>query len=286
MSDIPSLRHHDHPNEFDVNPFLSEEEIAYGQQFLTDGYIIADTESREDLDRMRSFIVKTAAQALGVSVPKDDDAFLNHFGESLGEKPLNDARLHIIRTLGATKWFRLAYFNTAKKLLNTIAGNELAMQTRVSMSIQLPGDDSSLLPVHADTWSGDSPYEVVLWIPMVDCYKTKSMFILPPKEERKLNLNFKDFADRSAEDLFDSIRDHVTWLDIPYGKVLLFSQTLMHGNIVNEEASTRWTMNCRFKGLYTPYGDMKALGEYFAPITLKPASRMAMNYNLPRGFDE
>ena len=55
------------------------------------------------------------------------------------------------------------------------------MQMRISLSIQLPNDDSSLLPVHADTWSGVSPYEVVVWLPMVDCYKTKSMYILQEK---------------------------------------------------------------------------------------------------------
>ena len=55
------------------------------------------------------------------------------------------------------------------------------MQQRVNLSIQMPGDTSSLLPVHADTWSGDSPYEVVAWLPLVHCYGTKAMYLLPPR---------------------------------------------------------------------------------------------------------
>ena len=43
-------------------------------------------------------------------------------------------------------------------MLETIVGNELAMQLRVNLSIQLPGDDSSLLPLHSDVWSGDSQF--------------------------------------------------------------------------------------------------------------------------------
>ena len=31
------------------------------------------------------------------------------------------------------------------------------------VSIQLPDDDSSLLPVHTDAWAGNSPFEVVDW---------------------------------------------------------------------------------------------------------------------------
>ena len=70
----------------------------------------------------------------------------------------------------------------------TDVNNEIAMQLRVSLSIQLPLDDSSLLPVHADTWTGVSPFETVVWLPLVNCYKTKSMAM---KEEYRLKKNKK-----------------------------------------------------------------------------------------------
>ena len=47
------------------------------------------------------------------------------------------------------------------------------MQKGVNLSIQLPNDKSSLLTMHADTWSGDSAYEAVIWLPLVNCYKSK-----------------------------------------------------------------------------------------------------------------
>ena len=52
------------------------------------------------------------------------------------------------------------------------------------------------------------------------------------------------------------------------------------GNIVNTENETRWSMNCRFKSVFTPYGDKK-LGEFFEPITLRAASKTGMEYKLP-----
>jgi len=61
---------------------------------------------------------------------------------------------------------------------------------------------------------------------------------------------------------------------------LLFNQSLPHGNRVNLENETRWSMNCRFKSIFSPYGDKK-LGEFFQPITLKKVSELAMNYKLP-----
>ena len=45
------------------------------------------------------------------------------------------------------------------------------MQKNLNLSIQCPNDNSSLLPIHFDVWSGDSPFEINLWVPLVDCYK-------------------------------------------------------------------------------------------------------------------
>ena len=49
----------------------------------------------------------------------------------------------------------------------------------------MPNDSSSLLPLHTDTWSGVSPYEIVVWFPLVDCYKTKTMYILPANKLKR-----------------------------------------------------------------------------------------------------
>jgi sporadic carbohydrate cluster 2OG-Fe(II) oxygenase len=160
-------------------------------------------------------------------------------------------------------------------------GNELAMQLRVNLSIQFPGDESSLLPVHADTWSGDSPFELVVWLPLVDCYDTKAMYLLSPQNTSELKSRFRKAAGESSDALYQAIKNDVKWLPVRYGEVMLFDQALPHGNIVNKEPETRWSMNCRFKGVFTPYGDKK-LGEFFEPITLRAASSMGMAYRLPK----
>ena len=154
------------------------------------------------------------------------------------------------------------------------------MQLRINLSIQLPGDESSLLPVHADTWSGDSPFEVVLWLPLVDCYATKAMYLLPPQQSAELSQQFTERAGNSSENLYQAIKNDIRWLEVHYGEILIFNQALPHGNRVNEESETRWSMNCRFKGVFTPYGDKK-IGEFFEPITLRAASKTGMTYQLP-----
>ena len=135
------------------------------------------------------------------------------------------------------------------------------MQKNINLSIQCPNDDSSLLPIHSDTWDGNSPFEAVLWVPFVDCYKTKSMFILNAKKYVKFEKAYKKKEIKSANDLYSNLRPHIEFVKIKYGEFMLFNQNLPHGNVVNKSNETRISLNCRFKSLFTPYRQ-KELGTF------------------------
>lgn len=265
--------------------FFTDQEKKIAQQFLTDKYLITPAENMAALDGVRQQVAAAAAKAINQPAPSDAGHFLNHIHEMVTVAELNDVRLKVITEMNRDPSFRKLYFNTAKQMLTLLVGNELAMQRRVNLSIQLPNDDSSLLPVHSDVWSGDSPYEVVLWIPLVDCHSTKSMYITNAKVDAQIQSTFGQFRNKSSEDLYQHIEKDVTFLNVPYGSVLLFSQNVMHGNRVNRENETRWSMNCRFKSVLSPYRG-KTMGEFFEPITIRPLTRLGMEYRLPEGFYE
>ena len=260
--------------------FTSEADDRTGREFVERGYAIAPAEDRAALDAIRDFIAATAAVHLGIARPADAGAFLDGIAAQVDVERLNALRLAIIDALANAAWFRAAYFATARTLIERIVGNELAMQRSLGLSIQLPQDESSILPLHSDAWSEDSPYEVVLWIPFVDCRRTKSMFLLPPDADRRWRERIAEFAGAGVEALYRAVEPELEWLEVPYGNVLLFTHTMMHGNRVNVEPTTRWSINIRFKGLFTPYSD-KQLGDFFDPIVVRPASRVGLGYRLP-----
>ncbi len=248
--------------------------------FLRDGYVLFAVEDAGALSAIRERVVALAASYLGSEQVSDDAAFLNTIHERVAPEDLNALRLHVFEGMNKEPWFRAAYFSLARRIIEQLVGNELAMQLRVNLSVQLPNDDSSLLPIHADVWNGDSPYEIVLWLPMVDCFDTKSMYILPRGASERHHRTFTDAMGRSSGDLFEAVRPELDWLSIKFGQACIFSQNLMHGNIVNGEGETRWSMNCRFKSLLSPYADKK-LGEFFSPISIRPVTRMGASYRLP-----
>lgn len=263
--------------------FLTDRERLLCSQFLERGYVVAPSADREALDRIRDFVAATTAATLGLPPPEDPGAFLDTIGERLSVEALNDTRLTLIEALQSSPWFREAYFACGRELLETLVGNELAMQRGLGFSIQLPGDETSVLPLHSDAWSEDSPFEVVLWIPLVDVFRSKSMFVLSLEADARWRTRLHEFSTRSVEEFTEAAKDDLRYLDIPYGSVLVFTHTIMHGNRVNREATTRWSINIRFKSLFTPYSD-KQLGDFFDPITIRPATRIGVSYALPPGF--
>lgn len=255
--------------------YYSKEEEKTIKSFNENGYIIFKLENKNNLNKIKKFFVDEITK---INKKKISGEIFNNFHKYIDPSKLNMFRMNLYSRFNNTKYKKL-YFELAKKKLELICGNELAMQRKINLSIQMPNDDSSLLPIHSDVWSGCSPYEVVLWIPLVDVKKTKSMFILPKKINEYYYKNFYKY--KNSDSLQKSINSKIKWLKINYGEGLIFSHSLLHGNKINLTKETRWSFNCRFKSLMSPY-DMKDLAETFLPINIRPATNLGINYAHPK----
>ena len=256
--------------------FLNQIEKKKNKVFLDKGYIISKVENISSLKYISSLITKSVNQQIKENVFLD----LNTIHKKISIQELNNFRLTIINKINKDKLLRYHYFNIAREALYILAGNELMMQKNINLSIQFPNDNSSLLPIHSDVWSGDSPYEINLWIPLVNCYKTKSMYILEQKDYRSFKKDMERKNYSSSEDIYKLVKNKIKWLTVNYGQFLIFNQGLPHGNVINTEKESRWSMNCRFKSFFSPYGDKK-IGEFFLPITTRAMSEIGMNFEYP-----
>ncbi len=261
--------------------FLSKLEKKISQEYLKNGYVIKNIDNMESLNWIRDYFCKIIYSTIPRSKKEKNKYILDNIHKYIKVSDLNKFRLDIFNKINSNEKFRENFYKISKSLVDIIVGNEIAMQLRVNLSVQLPKDDSSLLPIHADTWSGVSPFETVIWLPLVDCYKTKSMYLLPPKKSKKIKKFFLNKKIKTSEDIFKKVKKDLIWLNVKYGQVVIFDQSLPHGNLINKENETRWSMNCRFKSIFTPYADKK-IGEFYEPITLKAASKKGISYKFPR----
>lgn len=253
----------------------------------------ADLETSEQYEKVGYVIEEADAKHLQ-SLKKDVEAHFNAFIETLGQKAStlenahdvvrhdesNDLRLYILQKIATSSSFNRHYYYAARRVIHALSGNELAMQKRPGLSVNLPYNHHDVLPIHADTWNGVSPFELNIWIPLVDCSDSMCLYILERKKYHERLRSSKSLLRLSSDELFEELSDDLTWIPIKYGKILAFDQSLPHGYSLNVEQHSHWSMNCRFKGLHTPYWDKK-LGEYFMPITVRSSTRLGMNYEHP-----
>lgn len=256
--------------------FLNKNEDIMSKNFLKNGFIINRNEKIKSFIYINSLFQKNIKKILNKKIYINFNKLHNY----VSVNNLNDFRLNLIHKINKDRNIRFHYFNLARNSLYNIVGNELMMQNNINLSIQFPNDESSLLPIHSDVWSGDSPYEVNLWLPLVDCYKTKSMYILKPEENIKFIKIMKNKKYSESSKIYKLLKKKVRWIKINKGNYLLFNQNLPHGNVVNKESETRISMNCRYKSLFSPYADKK-IGEFFSPITERVSTKIGNSFQFP-----
>ena len=258
-----------------MNDYHNQSEKKIIKSFNKNGYFIFNLD-KKILKKFKNEIIFISKRFFKKNKIKKN--FFENFHQYINPSSLNDYRMNIYSKLNSNLWFRKNYYELGRRELDILCGNELVMQRKVNLSIQLPKDDSSILPIHSDVWSGCSPYEVVLWIPLVNCQKTNSMYMLSQKDNKDYYQNIKLL--NSVDELETKASSKKKSLNIKFGQGLIFLHSILHGNTVNIEKTTRWSFNCRFKSVFSPYND-KSIGETFLPITLKPTTIQAMNYKEP-----
>lgn len=260
--------------------FRESQELVASHEYNKEGYIIEKADFQY-LELIRNDIERAYFEFFSVTGKKVQDLQNAHL--SISHEKSNDLRLHIMQNIYQNTSFHRNYYYAAKNIIHSLCGNELAMQKRPGLSVNLPQNQNDVLPIHADTWNGVSPFELNIWIPLVNCTNSMCLYILKRDSyKRRLNSS-KKLLRLTSDELFNELRDDLTWIPIEYGQILAFDQSLPHGYSLNEERNTHWSINCRFKGLHTPYWDKK-LGEYFMPITVKNCTRLGMDYVHPASW--
>ncbi len=258
--------------------FFTAEELSLSADFLNSGFIVRDVESQKILESISDDISQISENWLSNNTLENNTFGLSNSHEFVPNGQLNDLRLTIFAEINKYADIRQRYFSLARQTLSSLVGNELAMQNKVNVSIQQPNDESSVLPMHSDIWTGDSPFQVVLWVPLTDASKSNSMFFLPPNESREARQRVAAGEFNSMDQIEFEYQSQLISMDVSYGKVLIFDSSCLHGNVLNVTKTARWSMNCRFTGLLTPFTNPeRRLGTYYLPITTRAATKMGLS---------
>lgn len=208
---------------------------------------------------------------------------------------VNLGQLHRLLTPETVNRFRLATFQDlnsslgahdgvieqiAGDALRYILGPDLLIQSKLNLSIQLPGDTTSNLDLHSDCWSGDTPFQVNLWIPLTPCFSTNSMFLLSEEISFKCIEKIRDQPTVFTDELLQYVSNK-DFLKLSFGQAIIFNPGLIHGNTLNTTTQTRVSINVRFKSLFSPDARVshisRSAGPYYRIFRLSDWTRLAIS---------
>jgi sporadic carbohydrate cluster 2OG-Fe(II) oxygenase len=239
-------------------------------RFVKDGYSVVDTVAPEALAELRRAVLVAAGDILNEQ-PSDADRFFNRFHErGLTGAALNDFRMAVIKRFNESCNYADLVFAAFRPALMELVGPDIVVQKSANLVISCPHDEG-VGPLHQDA-PANSPFEVVVWLPMVDCSRTKSMLVYDKSETEIMAAA----VTREPEEFerLDLDAPGGTYVPVKYGQALLFWTWLYHRTPINVEDETRWSFNIRFKNLFSPYG-AKGLLDYFRIQHLSPVAALA-----------
>lgn len=183
----------------------------------------------------------------------------------------NNIKLKIISEINKKNFNELIFFILKEKLIK-VFGPDIAVQKKINLVIQRPFDQN-YVTLHKDS-PPNSPYELVVWIPLMDCKKTNAFKFLKIKDSKKINDMFNDNI--SEKKIKHFAQKKAISLETNFGEYIIFWTGVYHFSGLNEEKSTRWSLNLRYKNLFSPYG-AKGYLDFFQPINYSELTDLNLN---------
>lgn len=249
------------------------------QNFYETGFQVINSDNLHIMRQIRSDICKCIKELIDED-EKNDECLINNLHQFQSFKNLSDSEFNEKRKLligmvnknfNITDSIYKAFRNSIRELL----GADILGQRLANITIQKPLDNYPTF-AHRDS-PPNSHYELVIWAPMTNAYKTKSMSVVP-KEESKLLANSISYSNSMIE--FTKNASEICHTPkVDFGQALLFHPSLYHLSHTNQENETRFSLNIRFKNLFSPFG-LKDPGLFFSPIEISNVTKLAYEFEM------
>ncbi len=243
--------------------------------FEEKGFTIIPIKKTDQFIESRNFIANFIKDKFNCD--GSDEEILNNchsYIKNISEAKVNSLIMEIINAFKKTYKMDKIIYDTSKLFINTLIGEDIASQKNPNIVFQHPGS-SRISELHRDA-PGNSFYEIVSWVPLVNCYSSKSFYILDKSSSMNLLRDYKNNKFKSWAEYTNEAIKLSTKLKIDYGYALFFWSGLLHGSVINKTNESRWSFNVRYKNLFAPSG-LKDPLVFYRVFSKSPVTKLAIN---------
>lgn len=259
----------------DLNPEIEFPIEEFGEL----GYFIAKASNIKPLVDLQSFLALSLNTYKPILKKVNNEDVLNNFHTfySSEESNINKLRMSLMRDIDHSSEINsvsLKIYSAFQDLINSLIGPDILGQKSTNLVIQPPGSNF-FSELHTDA-PGNSEFELVIWIPMVDCYKGKSFYIIDKTNSSNLIDLFRKKNFKTWKEFREASLPFAKEVHVPFGYALCFWTGLLHGSFINNSSETRWTFNTRFKNSFSPSGQKDPF-QYFYPIKISTLTKLGLD---------
>jgi len=240
------------------------------------GFAIIDISELQHISKIREAIVNHLASQFSLT-NCDPEHFLNnfHINASIHDDVAANAMiLDLIRGISGNYDFSTSIYESITPYLDELIGPDVMSQKNNNIVYQYPGSNR-FSELHTD-YPTNSEFEVVSWVPLVNCFGSKSFYLVPLSDSIDLVSRFKDRQYASWDDYKASCLSKAVHVEVNYSQCILFWTGLIHGSLINETNESRWFLNARYKSLFAPFGQHDPL-TYYKPLRYSALTRIALS---------
>ncbi len=190
---------------------------------------------------------------------------LENLHKVISIEELNDYRLKMINQINESNESIERIINPFWNNIKEMTGPDCLRQKRINLVVHMPQDESSIIPMHTDVKTGNSSFEIGLWLPLTECLAENTMSILPFSKWEEVQRDMKRVNEKEMSAIISD-----------GSEALFFKHFLPHGNSINKTKQTRVSLNIRFKSLFSPE-NKKTILDYYTPWKMSDFSRIAID---------
>ena len=239
------------------------------------GWEIIDTNNQKKLNLLRKNVYKIVKKVFSLKETNEQKGlnFFHKYLKNLSDVELNAKKVEVINLISVDKKLVDLIFDAFSKKITSLLGNDLLVQKTINLVIQRPFDKNPTIP-HRDA-PPNSFFELVIWVPLVDCIGTKSMYAIDLSSTSK-NLKELEKDPENWNKFLFGFKKNKKYPKVNFGQALFFLPYIYHGSDINKTNETRFSLNIRFKSLFAPSGRKFPL-HFFRLFKISKISQMALN---------
>tara|TARA_X000000368_G_scaffold409767_1_gene392255 strand:+ start:451 stop:1155 length:705 start_codon:yes stop_codon:yes gene_type:complete len=218
-------------------------ESNFKDNLKNNGYAVIDIENINILNDLRSTLIKKLNIAQDIESIED----VREEIAKMSKSEVNKSMIDLLKQSNLSEMMIEAFPSLVKQL----CGNELFIQRRATVVMNLPGEGQAKQWPHYELMSGISPFTYVIWVPLHDLEKNSGVYYL--KLEKSLEIMKKEEEEGlvNGPTVLNLINEGSP-LPLKYGQGVVFNPFVLHGNIKFSSKLARIACTVRFQSCSKP----------------------------------